>query len=517
MIKLRWIFCGITLFAAGCMVGPDYHAPATAMPVGFVNPSGPPTTQNSTTTQRPINTVEWWKKFNDPTLDSLVVRAAACNLDLRQAQARLYQARATRGVIGSAQLPEIDANGQYARSGAGRGGSATSFGNNGVAITRPASVRQDFYQYGLDASWELDVFGGVRRSVEAADANLIAAVEDRRDVLVTVIAEVAVDYITLRGYQRQIVIAENNLAAQKRTADVTRRRFGAGFVSRLDVANADAQVYSTEADIPTLQSSAQQTIYALSILLGREPAALLSELSATAPLPLTPPDVPIGLPSELLRRRPDIRRAEAQLHAATAQIGVATAQLYPQFNLVGSLDIEASKLRGLGNWSNNIWSMGPSITWPIFAGGRIVANIQVQNALQQQAFLTYRQTVLTALQEVEYALVAYSKEQQRRKALIEDVAANRQGLDVATRLYTQGQTDFLNVLNSERSLFVAETSLAVSDTTIATDLAALYKALGGGWQIEPSPADLPGNQPGATQPGQATSASAAPAVTRPGA
>jgi multidrug efflux system outer membrane protein len=508
MNKARWFSCGIFLIAAGCMVGPDYHAPRTSMPVGFINPSGPPTTQNSTTTQRPINTVEWWKKFNDTTLDSLVVRAVQCNLDLRQAQTRLLLARATRGVVGSAQLPEIDATGQYARTGAGVGGTATSFGANGTVITRPAAVRQNFYQYGLDANWEVDIFGGVRRTVEAADANVVAAVEDRRDVLVTLIAEVAVDYITLRGYQRQIIIAEDNLAAQQRTADVTQRRFGAGFVSRLDVANANAQVYSTEADIPALQISAQQEIYAIGILLGREPAALLSELSATAPVPLTPPDVPIGLPLELLRRRPDIRRAEAQLHAATAQIGVATAQLYPQFNLIGSLDIEASRLHGVGNWANNVWSMGPSVTWPIFAGGRIVANIHVQDAMQQQAFLTYRQTVLTALQDVENALVAYSKEQQRRKALILDVAANRQGLDLSTRLYTQGQTDFLNVLNSERSFYVAETSLAISDTNIATDLAALYKALGGGWQVEPSPADLPAGHPGTTQPAPPSAAPA---------
>src|SRR5665213_363679 len=221
MKKARWISCGIALIAAGCMVGPDYHAPGTSMPAGFINPSRPPTTQSSTTTQRPINAVEWWKKFNDPTLDSLVVRAVECNLDLRQAQSRLCQARATRGVVGSAQLPELDGVGQYSRTGAGHGGTATSFSNSGAVITRPAAIRQNFYQYGLDATWELDVFGGVRRTVDAADANLVAAIEDRRDVLVTVIAEVAVDYITLRGFQRQIAIAENNLAAQKRTADVT--------------------------------------------------------------------------------------------------------------------------------------------------------------------------------------------------------------------------------------------------------------------------------------------------------
>ena len=261
------------------------------------------------------------------------------------------------------------------------------------------------------------------------------------------------------------------------------------------VANADAQVYSTQSDIPAIQISAQQEIYAISILLGREPGALLEELSAVREIPLTPPDVPIGLPSELLRRRPDIRRAEANLHAATAQIGVATAQLYPQINLAGNLEVDASKLRGLGNWANNVWSFGPTVTWPIFAGGKIVSNIQVEDELQQQAYLTYRQAVLTALQETESALIAYSKEQQRRDALVKAVASNTDAVAISKQLYDLGQTDFLNVLNAQRSLYAVQTQLSQSDTTIATDLAALYKALGGGWQIEPGTTDNTAPQP----------------------
>ena len=461
------------------------------MPAGYVNPSAPPTTQTSSTTQRPIDVVQWWKTFNDPTLDSLVARAVAANLDLRQATSRLRQARATRGVVGSALLPSLDSSADYHRSGAGSGKIHTFTTADGKTHATNNSLRQDSYQAGFDATWEADIFGGIRRNVEAADASIEAAVEDRRDLLVSLVAEVAINYIDLRGFQRQISIAEENLAAQKHTADLTRKKFGAGFVSRLDVANADAQVFSTESDIPALESQSQQTIYALGLLLAREPAALLSELSAPQPIPITPPDVPIGLPSELLRRRPDIRRAEAQYHAATAQVGVATAQLYPQVTLVGSLDVQASKLHSLGNWTNNAWSIGPSISWPIFAGGRIVANIEVENALQEQALIAYNQAVLGALRDVEVAAVAYAKEQRRRNALIEAVAANRQSLDLSTRLYNQGQTDFLNVLNAERSLFSAETSLAISDTNIATDLAALYKALGGGWQVEPGPTSPP--------------------------
>lgn len=479
--KISWL---VLAFASvsGCTVGPDYHPPGDGTPARWINPSAPPTTQNSTTTQRPIQTADWWKTFRDPKLDWLVARALETNLDLQQAEARLRQARAARGVIGSALLPQADLNGVYRRGGTGNGNTATSLNKAGHPVTHVAASRTNFYQYGFDASWELDVFGGVRRNIESADAQVAASIEDLRDVQVSVIAEVAVDYLSLRGYQRQIAIARRNLKSEQRTAELTQQKFGAGFVSRLDVANANAQVASTLSDIPSLESSARQEVYALSYLLGREPGALLEELSEPQPIPLSPPDVPIGLPSQLLRRRPDIRRAEAQLHAATAQIGVATAQLYPQFNLVGNLEINAATLHGLGNWSNNAWAIGPSMTWPIFAGGRIVANIEVQNAVQQQAFVTYTQTVLGALRDVESALTAYGKEQERRAALEESVAANRQAFDLSTRLYQQGQTDFLNVLNAERSLFAAETELAISDTTIATDLASLYKALGGGWE-----------------------------------
>ncbi|MDB5911152.1 MAG: efflux system, outer rane lipoprotein NodT family [Massilia sp.] len=454
------------LLATGCTVGPNFKPPRPTVPAAYLNPSAPPTTQTSVTLQQPTDVAQWWKTFNDPSLDSLVTRAVESNLDLRLATSRLRQARAARGVVASALWPDINANGSYSHFGTGRKNSTSS----------------DLYQAGFDAAWEIDVFGGVRRSVEASDASIEAAVEDRRDVLVTLAAEVAVDYIDLRGFQRQIAIANENLAAQRRTADLTRRRFNAGFVSRLDAANADAQVASTESDIPALESSARQAIYSLSLLLGREPEALLAELSQERPIPLTPPEVPIGLPSDLLRRRPDIRRAEAQLHAATAQIGVATADLFPKFSLTGNFNLESSKLKSLGNWSSALWSMGPSVTWPLFTAGRIQANIEVQNAVQEQALIAYDQAVLGALRDVEAALIAYSKEQQRRLALVNAVTANREAFDLSTRLYTQGQTDFLNVLTAERSLFGAETALTASDTTIATDLAALYKALGGGWE-----------------------------------
>jgi NodT family efflux transporter outer membrane factor (OMF) lipoprotein len=424
------------------------------------------------TTTAPLDVVQWWTRFHDPQLDSLVTRAVQSNLDLRLATARLRQARAARGVVSAGFWPTVDVSGSYRRSQAG--GGSTSGG------TPPA---RSLFQVGLDAAWELDVFGGVRRDIEAANADITAAVEDRRDVLVTLAAEVALNYLDLRGFQRQVAIAERNLAAQRRTADLTRQRQQlGGFASGLDVANAEAQVATTEARIPEFETLVRQSIYSMSVLLGLEPAALLQELSAESPIPATPPVVPVGLPSDLLRRRPDIRRADASLHAATARIGVATADLFPRFSLTGSLGFQGDKASSVARWDNRFWSVGPSVSWPLFDAGRIRSNIEVQNALQEQALLTYRATILTALQDVENALVAYANEQQRRAILTDAVAADRRAVDLAQRLYAAGNTEFLDVLTAQRSLYASEDALVQSDRTVATNLVALYKALGGGWE-----------------------------------
>jgi NodT family efflux transporter outer membrane factor (OMF) lipoprotein len=297
-------------------------------------------------------------------------------------------------------------------------------------------------------------------------------------------AEVALNYVQLRGYQQQIVIAQNNLKAQRHTADITRQRFDAGLASGLDVANAAAQVATTEAQIPVLETSARQAIYALTVLLTRPPVDLVAELSETGALPAAPPEVPVGLPSDLLRRRPDIRQAEAQLHAATAQIGVAIADLFPKFSLTGSLTYQNDLLRNLFTDPSRSWSFGPSVTWPIFQGGSIVSNIRLQEALRDQSFITYQKTVLAALQDTENALVAFANEQEHRKSLNDAVESNRKAVDLATQLYTQGQTDFLSVLDAQRSLYASEDALVQSSRNVATSVVALYKALGGGWEVE---------------------------------
>ncbi len=476
-----WMVVFLFITLAGCAVGPDYHPPKTEVSPDWDGQAAVTAAQASKTTTDPVTLVEWWQAFDDPTLSSLVEMAVRANLDLRQAEARIRQARAARVVAGAPLFPLVDASAIYQRS---QSPSATVGAAGGTAIATAGGLRE-LFQVGLDASWELDIFGGTRRSLEAATADLRAAVEDRRDVLITLAGDVGTNYLNLRGFQQQIAIARKNLEAQKKTADITHRRFEAGFVSRLDVANADAQVATTEAEIPRLEASARAAIYSLGVLLGREPAVLAKELSQESPIPPVPPEVPVGLPSDLLRRRPDIRRAEAQVHAATARIGVATADLFPRFFLTGSFGFSSNDLNRLGNLNKSkFWSFGPSVIWPVFAGGRIRANIEVQDALQEQALIGYQKTVLTALQDVETALVAYAKEQEHRNSLAAAVASNRQAVDLAMKLYVAGRTDFLNVLNAQRSLFVTEDALTQSTRTLGTNLIALYKALGGGWQKE---------------------------------
>jgi NodT family efflux transporter outer membrane factor (OMF) lipoprotein len=452
------------LLMAGCAVGPNYQPTKTELPAAWDGTTVAAPAQPSVATTEAAQLSEWWGVLNDPKLTQLVTDALKANLDLRTAESALRQARAARDVTAAGFWPSANATGSYQRGGPLGGGRAS-----------------DLFHSGLDAAWELDFFGGVRRSIEAADAGIDAAVESRRAVLISVAAEVAIDYVDLRAFQQRIQIARDNLLAQQHTAELTRNKVKAGFNSTLDEANADALVATTEATIPPLETSARQTIYALSVLLARPPAALKEELSAAGPIPQAPARVPVGLPSALLQRRPDVRQSEALVHAATAQIGVAQAAWFPQFSLTGALGFQSDTLRGLLRADSGAWSVGPSVTWPIFTAGRIQANIAVQNAALEQALLAYQKTVLTALQDVESSLVAFALEQQHRQLLDQAVKANTKAVDLSTQLYTQGTTNFLSVLVAQQSLLASQDALARSNQAIATDLVALYKALGGGW------------------------------------
>jgi NodT family efflux transporter outer membrane factor (OMF) lipoprotein len=443
-------------------------------------------------TQPSADLARWWTTFDDPALDALVERAVAANLDLRLATARLREARALRGVTGADLFPDVNVAGSYTRSrssenafdfegAGGGGGQSPGFGN----FALPGEER-DLYQAGFDANWEVDVFGGVRRSIEAADADIAAANEGRRDALVTLLAEVARNYVEVRGFQRRLGIARANLKTQQDTLELTNARFKAQLISELDVTRADAQVATTASQIPSLEAQRNQAAHRLAVLLGQEPGALLDELFApTSPaIPSGPPEVPPGLPSDLLRRRPDIRRAERELAAATARVGVATADLFPRFSLTGSLGLQSEEFDDLASMDSRFFSIGPSASWPVFDAGRIRSNIEVQNARQEQALVRYEQSVLTALEDVENALVGYGKERQRRASLQRAVDANRRSVEMATQLYDRGLTDFLDVLDAQRALFLSEDALVQSDRTISTNLVALYKALGGGWEAQ---------------------------------
>jgi len=480
--QARWLirpgFLLCLIMVAGCAVGPDFKSPDMPVPAEW---AGPPPLPAVTPAEKDL--ADWWTVFDDRMMQSLIQQAVESNLDLKFAEARIRQARAVRGIAGSFLGPTIDATGSYQRSEA----SVSPADGTGRSSGNTVSVTTNQYFAGFDAAWELDIFGGVRRGIEAADADLQVSVEARRDVLVTLTAEVARNYIDLRAFQERLAIARRNLEAQKHSAKLTRQRFEGGFASGLDVANAEAQVATTAAVIPLLEASARLAIYSLGVLLGRPPAALVQQLAPALAIPTALPSAPMGVPSELLRRRPDIRQAEASVHAATARIGVSEADLYPRFTITGSIGVKSSDFGSWLDWSNRLWSLGPGVTWRVFDMGRIRSDIAQQEALQEQSLLAYQKTVLTALQEVEGALISLDKEQEHRKALVDAVAFNQKAVDLSIKLYTEGQSDFLNVLQAQRALFLTQDALTQSTQTISTNLVALYKALGGGWDTHGDP------------------------------
>ncbi len=465
------VLLAAVLVFSGCAVGPDYRRPSEELPSAWIGASGRENRVSSMTAS--LST--WWKAFGDPVLTSLIERGIASNLDLKIASQRIRQSRAILGEVRGGLLPALDASAGYQRS-------ATRAPDDSDTGTGAGSGNGSLYRAGLDASWEIDVFGGVRRGVEAAQADVEASVEDLRDVLVILAGDIGINYLDLRSLQEQLRITRDNLATQERSAEITRKRYEAGFASALDLSNALAQTASTKAQIPSLEAQIRQIVYGLGLLLGDVPGSLVAELSPDRPLPTIPGKVPAGMPSQLLERRPDIRRAEARLHAATARIGVAKADLFPKFFLSGSAGLQADDLDSWSASVTRLWSVGPSVSWNIFNGGRTRAKIEENRALAEQALLEYRKTILTALEEVESSWVAFDKEAQRQASLQEAVEQNRRAVELANRLYVEGQNDFLSVLVAERSLYAAQAELARSRSQEAVNLVSLYKALGGGWE-----------------------------------
>ncbi|MGE3309850.1 MAG: efflux transporter outer membrane subunit [Limisphaerales bacterium] len=463
----------------GCKTGPDHRPPGVEVPASFhgggseaataVNSgeAGPP----------PVVLSHWWRVFDDPTLDALIGEAIEANLDVRVAQARVREARAQRGAVRSTLFPGVDATGSATR--------ARLSGNS--ILGRPieaagGDLDQNLFEAALDMSWEIDVFGGRRRSVESAQAEWEAAVEGGREVLITMLAEVGWNYLEFRGARQQEIVARRNLAAQEQTTLLTRDRFQAGLASELDVARAEAQAASTRAQVPPLEEAGRRAIHRLSVLLGQPPGTWSVPGDAESGVPSGAPGVPIGLPSDLLLRRPDIRRAEREVAAASARIGVATAEYFPRFFLTGIAGLQSLEAEDFVDAGSRFWSLGPSVRWPIFNAGRIRQQVRVENARHEQAVLHYEQVVLTSLEEVENALVGFGREQERRRALGEAEAATRRASVLANERYRGGLVDFLDVLDAERSLLAVQDDLAQSDRRLGQQLVRLYKALGGGWE-----------------------------------
>ena len=478
------------LVGNGCKVGPDYVAPATTMPSAYAStqPTTAPTTQAAQDARlAAMQLAAWWRTFDDPMLSSLVEEATAANLDVRIATSRIRQARAQRGVVSSTGQPQANADAGYTRSRSSQTLTGTPSGGSSSG-----STQSDFWTAGFDASWELDVFGGLKRATEAADVNIQVSVEDGRDVLVSVQAEVARTYTELRGAQLQLEVTRNNIRAQGQTLEIAKSRFAAGVVSEVDVARAEAQVSTTAAQIPTFTSIIRQSIYRLSVLLAKQPNELSDRLTPQKPLPIAPMDIPAGQPGELLRRRPDIRRTERQLAAATAQIGAAKSDLYPKFSLIGSAGRRSIQFGHWWDGDSNFWSIGPQMSWAILNGGRVKSNIEIQNAVQEQANLVFQRTVLLAVEEVEDSLTGYAQEQRRLETLQAAVKANRRAVELAREQYTRGLTDFTTVLDAQRAQYATDDLLVQSQRAVVTNAIAVYKALGGGWMPREQ---LPTTQP----------------------
>ena len=473
----RWFtfwLVGAAWLLAGCTVGPDYHPPRPAMPDRWQ------TTGENGAEAGPLPLAHWWTLFEDERLGDLVARALDANPDLKIAAARVREARALWRAAGAEEWPSLDAIGAYTRL------------RRSENVPSSAVRNQDLYQAGFDAGWEIDLFGGVRRSVESAAARAAAAEENRRDVMVTLSAEVAVNYLTLRGSQRRLEIARENIQIQRETVDLTEGRLAAGLGSRLAVVQARSLLASTEARVPALEAAIRQAVYRLDVLMGREPGALLDDLLVPGAHLPPPPAVPVGLPSDLLRRRPDIRSAERELAAATADIGVATAELFPHFSLGALFGLQSAAAADLLSASSRFWSVGPTLRWPVFDAGRVRALIRVATARQETALALYEKTILTALEEVESAMVGAAKGREADAALARAVETIGQSADIALALYQKGLVDFLNVLQSEQALYQVQDQFVQHRQDLAVTYVGLFKALGGGWEPD---ADAPGSSP----------------------
>ncbi|MBA8839040.1 efflux transporter outer membrane subunit [Ochrobactrum sp. RH2CCR150] len=459
-LKVLGTLC-LVATVSGCVVGPDYQSPLINMPSSWGN-------KKQQKPAKPAELAEWWKRLNDPLLDAFVEEAVAGNLDVATAKARVREARATYRQSVGTLLPSLDGSASATRS------------RTGSSVDGAASTSNQF-QGGLDASWEIDLFGANRRSVEAAKYGMDASEEDLRNTLVTLIGDVTTNYVEARGYQARIALARRTAASQRETATLTRNKFEAGASSAVDLSNASGQAASTEANIPDLEAGYAASVHRLSVLTGRAPAALADRMKKVKAIPKPKLPMPTGIPADILLSRPDVRLAERQYAQYTAKVGQAEAARYPGLSLTGDIATSATKIGDLGKSSSISWSFGPSLSVPIFNGGQLKAAVELAEAQRDQYFIAYRSSILTGLEEVENAIVSLAQERIKSSKLATSAGHYREAASLGRSLYQSGTQSFLDLLEAQRSLYSAEDSLIASQVLITTDYIALNKALGGGW------------------------------------
>ncbi len=471
LLSIIFLSMAVGAILAGCAaVGPDYRR---VEPVSSQKWHARLDGGLSALRPSPEVLAHWWMAFKDPILTKLEERAVKSNLDLKEALLRVREARALRSIERSALFPAFDVSGAATRQ------------RNGEPVgTRKAG---SLFSAGLDAAWELDIFGGRRRAIEAAKADIEAAKEDLHGVMVSLLAEVALNYVEVRTYQARLSVTRADISAQEGIYRLNRSRYHAGIINGLAMRQSLYNLERTRSLIPSLEAGIEKSKNRLAILLGQRPGTLDSLLGKPCPIPVPPRTIAVGIPAETLRRRPDIRRAERNLAAATARVGIATAELYPRFRLAGTIGLESISSGEFLKWSSRIWSVGPGISWKIFHAGAIRAGIKVQTARQEQALVRYEAAVLKAQEEVEDALVSYVRQRRQRDSLKAAAAAARQAYELALDQYQAGLVDFTNVLDAQQALQSLRDALAQSEGGVSADVIRLYKALGGGWK----PADPP--------------------------
>jgi outer membrane protein, multidrug efflux system len=467
---VRWRLLLLAPLLTGCLVGPNYCCPEVC-PQEKWEARHPEHFSSET-----ADYAKWWTVFDDPILNKLIHMAIENNWDLDVARNRIIEARYQRRIIRGDLYPQIDT-----AVGAARIKDAPN-ASGGTFFLGDPDFTSNSFEFGFDASWELDVFGRIRRSVEAESYNIESEIANWRDTIVTLLGDVGRAYIELRGSQKRLDVIRNNIQLQEEAVEITELRFDAGLTSYLDVAQAKRVLEATYAEAPTVHADEQSAIFRLSVLIGDNPVALLPELFERKEIPIVPPHLPVGIPSEVLVRRPDVQRAERDLAEANARVGVAIAERFPKFNLLASLGLQSRNLRDLFQRASQTWFSAGEVLLPLFRAGALAAAVDAQKARRAQAYAIFQQTVLLALEEVEASLVRFTEEQRRYGSLAMARENAQTSVDLSLELYRSGLIDFLTVLDAQRALFIIEDDLAVSEALITGFAISVYKALGGGWE-----------------------------------